>query len=46
MFLTLPYIDQAISLILVFRFWSVFMDWKRGYKEPVESLRQELFAIL
>jgi hypothetical protein len=30
----------------VFRFWSVFMDWKRGYKEPVESLRQELFAVL
>src|ERR1035438_1196529 len=30
----------------VFRFWSAFKDWKRGYKEPVERLRQELFANL
>jgi hypothetical protein len=30
----------------VFRFWSVFIDWKRGYKEPVERLRQDLFAVL
>jgi hypothetical protein len=29
-----------------FRFWQPFQDWKRGYREPVERLRQELFAIL
>jgi hypothetical protein len=29
-----------------FRFWQPFQDWKRGYKEPVEKLRQELFAVL
>ena len=30
----------------VFRFWGPFKDWKRGYKEPVERLTQELFAAL
>jgi hypothetical protein len=30
----------------IFRFWSAFKDWKDGYKEPVERLRQELFASL
>jgi hypothetical protein len=29
-----------------FRFWQPFQDWKRGYKEPVERLRQELFVAL
>jgi hypothetical protein len=29
-----------------FRFWQPFQDWKRGYKEPVERLRQELFVVL
>jgi hypothetical protein len=29
-----------------FRFWSPFKDWKRGYREPVERLRQELFSAL
>ena len=29
-----------------FRFWLPFKDWKRGYKEPVVRLRQELFAVL
>jgi hypothetical protein len=29
-----------------FRFWLPFKDWKRGYKEPVEQLRQELLAVL
>lgn len=29
-----------------FRFWQPFQDWKRGYREPVERLRQELSAIL
>ena len=37
---------QPLRLARVFRFWSAFKDWKRGYKEPVERLRQELFAIL
>ena len=32
---------QPFRSAKVFRFWSVFMDWKRGYKEPVERLRQE-----
>jgi hypothetical protein len=29
-----------------FRFWQPFKDWKRGYREPVERLRQELLAVL
>jgi hypothetical protein len=29
-----------------FRFWLPFKDWKRGYREPVERLRQELSAVL
>ena len=30
----------------IFRFWLPFKDWKRGYREPVERLRQELFSVL
>jgi len=30
----------------VFRFWSAFKDWKRGYTEPVERLRNDLVLIL
>jgi hypothetical protein len=30
----------------IYRFWSAFKDWKRGYKEPVERLPQELVASL
>jgi hypothetical protein len=30
----------------IFRFWLPFKEWKRGYREPVERLRQELFSIL
>ena len=30
----------------VFRFWLPFKDWKRGSREPVERLRQELFSVL
>lgn len=37
---------QPLRLARVFRFWSAFKDWKRGYKEPVERLRQELFVSL
>jgi hypothetical protein len=29
-----------------FRFWRAFKDWKRGYREPVERLRQELLNAL
>jgi hypothetical protein len=29
-----------------FRFWQPFQDWKRGYREPLEKIRQELFAVL
>jgi hypothetical protein len=37
---------QPLRLARIFRFWSAFRDWKRGYKEPVERLTQELFACL
>jgi hypothetical protein len=37
---------RPLRLAKVFRFWSAFKDWKRGYKEPVETLRQELVASL
>ena len=30
----------------VFRFWPAFKDWKRGYREPLDRLRQELLAVL
>ena len=30
----------------IYRFWSAFKDWKRGYKEPVERMTQELVASL
>lgn len=30
----------------IFRFWLPFQDWKRGYREPVERLREELFSVL
>jgi hypothetical protein len=30
----------------LFRFWLPFKDWKHGYKEPVERLRQELSSAL
>jgi hypothetical protein len=29
-----------------FRFWPAFKDWKHGYREPVERLRQELLSAL
>ncbi len=29
-----------------FRFWPVFKDWKRGYREPVDRLRQDLASVL
>jgi hypothetical protein len=29
-----------------FRFWQAFKHWKRGHREPVERLRQELLSAL
>ena len=29
-----------------FRLWLPFKDWKRGYREPVERVREELLALL
>ena len=37
---------QPLRVARVFRFWSAFKDWKRGYKEPVERLQQELSTAL
>lgn len=37
---------QPLRLARIFRFWSAFNDWKRGNKEPVERLTQELFTSL
>jgi len=37
---------QPLRVARIFRFWSAFNDWKRGYKEPAERLRQELSASL
>ncbi|MGB9075086.1 MAG: hypothetical protein WCC22_20795 [Terriglobales bacterium] len=37
---------RPLRVARMFRFWSAFNDWKRGYKEPVERLRQELSASL
>ncbi len=37
---------QPLRAARISRFWSAFKDWKRGYKEPVDRLRQELTASL
>jgi len=37
---------QPLRLAKIYRFWSAFKDWKRGDKEPVERLTQELLASL
>jgi hypothetical protein len=37
---------QPLRLARIFRFWSPFKDWKRGHKDPVERLTQELVASL
>ena len=38
--LILPLVALAQFLFMpeLFRFWSAFKDWKRGYTEPVERL--------
>jgi len=37
---------KPLRMANTYRFWSAFKDWKRGYKEPVERLTQELVANL
>jgi hypothetical protein len=37
---------QFLRLAKIYRFWSAFKHWKRGYKEPVERLTQEVLAHL
>jgi len=37
---------RPLRVARIFRFWSAFNDWKRGYREPVERLHQELSASL
>ena len=37
---------RPVRLARVFRFWSAFKDWKRGYREPVNRLRQDLLNAL
>jgi hypothetical protein len=37
---------RPIRSARVFRFWPAFKDWKRGYREPVERLRQDLLSAL
>ena len=37
---------QPLRSARLFRFWSVFKELKRGHKEPVEKMRQELSASL
>ena len=37
---------KPLRMASIYRFWSAFKDWKRGYKEPVERLTQALVASL
>ena len=37
---------RPVRLARVFRFWSAFKDWKRGYRESVGRLRQDLLSAL
>jgi hypothetical protein len=37
---------RPLRSVRVFRFWRAFKDWKRGYKESAEKLREELFSVL
>lgn len=37
---------RPFQLARPFRFWSAFKDWKRGYTESVDRLRQELLSNL
>ena len=37
---------RPLRFARIYRFWSAFKDWKRGHKEPIERLMQELAASL
>ena len=37
---------RPLRVAKIYRFWSAFKDWKRGHKEPVERLTQDLAARL
>ena len=37
---------KPLRIASIYRFWPAFKDWKRGYKEPVERLTQELVESL
>jgi hypothetical protein len=37
---------KPLRMASIYRFWSAFKDWKRGHKEPVERLTQELVTSL
>jgi hypothetical protein len=37
---------QLFRKAKILRYWSAFQDWKRGYTEPVESLKRQLSSML
>jgi len=37
---------RPMRAVQTFRFWYAFKEWKRGYTEPVDKLRQELMSAL
>jgi hypothetical protein len=37
---------KPLRMASIYRFWSAFKDWKRGYKEPVERLTRALVESL
>lgn len=37
---------RPMSRTRVFRFWSAFQDWKHGYPEPLQRVKQQLFVAL
>lgn len=37
---------QLFRKAKILRYWSAFQDWKRGYIEPVESLKRQLSSML
>jgi len=37
---------KPLRSAMIFRYWSAFKDWNRGYKEHVEQITQDLFSYL
>lgn len=37
---------KPLRRVSIYRFWSAFRDWKRGYEEPAKRLTQELASSL